>query len=49
MGLTLEELIRRGARELIQHAIEEVEVRALLSEYGNVRTLAGKSAVVRNG
>lgn len=48
MGLTLEELIRRGAQELIQNAIE-VEVRALLAEYGNVRTLAGKSAVVRNG
>jgi transposase-like protein len=48
MGLTLEELIRRGARELIQNAIE-VEVRELLAEYGNVRTLSGSAAVVRNG
>lgn len=48
MGLTLEELIRRGARELIQNAIE-VEVRELLAEYGNVRTLSGAAAVVRNG
>lgn len=48
MGLTLEDLIRRGARELIQNAIE-VEVRELLAEYGNVRTLAGSAAVVRNG
>lgn len=48
MGLTLEQLIRRGARELIQNAIE-VEVRELLVEYGNVRTLSGAAAVVRNG
>jgi len=48
MGLTLEELIRRGARELIQKAIE-VEVRELLAEYGNVRTQYGQMAVVRNG
>lgn len=48
MGGSLEDLIRRGARELIQNAIE-VEVRELLAEYGNVRTLWGKAAVVRNG
>ncbi len=48
MGLTLEELIRRGARELIQKAIE-VEVRELLAEYENVRMLGGQKAVVRNG
>jgi len=48
MGLTLEQLIRRGARDLIQNAIE-VEVRELLVEYGNVRTLSGAAAVVRNG
>ena len=48
MGLTLEELIRRGARDLIQKAIE-VEVKELLAEYGNVRTLGGAAAVVRNG
>ncbi len=48
IGLTLEQLIRRGARDLLQNAIE-VEVRELLAEYGNVRTLSGATAVVRNG
>jgi transposase-like protein len=48
IGLTLEQLIRHGARELIQNAIE-VEVRELLAEYGNVRTLSGAAALVRNG
>ena len=48
MGLSLEELIRRGARELIQKAIE-VEVQELLAEYGNVKMLGGQRAVVRNG
>jgi len=48
IGLSLEDLIRRGARELIQKAIE-VEVQELLGDYGNVRTLGGKRAVVRNG
>jgi hypothetical protein len=46
MGLSLEELIRRGARELIQKAIE-VEVQELLAEYGNVKVLVGQRAVVR--
>lgn len=48
MGLTLQELIRRRARDLIQRAIE-VEVKELLAECGNVRTLGGGAAVVRNG
>jgi len=48
IGLTLEQLIRRGARDLLQNAIE-VEVRELLNEYDNVRTLSGAAAVVRNG
>ena len=48
IGLSLEELIRRGARELIQKAIE-VEVQELLAEYGNVKMLGGQRAVVRNG
>lgn len=48
LGLTLEELIRRGARELIQKAIE-VEVRELLADYENVKMLGGQKAVVRNG
>ena len=48
MGLSLEELIRRGARELIQKAIE-VELRELLGDYENVKMLGGQRAVVRNG
>ena len=36
------------ARELIQNAIAG-EVRELLAEYGKVRTLTGRSAVVRTG
>jgi putative transposase len=48
VGLTLEELLRRGARDLIQGAIE-VEIVQMLSEYENITTLAGKRAVVRNG
>ena len=48
MGLSLEDLIRRGARQVIQAAIE-VEVQQLLAEYGNVEMLGGQRAVVRNG
>ena len=48
VGLALEELIRRGSRDLIQRAIE-VEVQQLLAEYENVRMLGGQRAVVRNG
>ena len=48
IGLTLEQLIRRGARQLIQSAIE-AEVQVLLNEYSNVCTLSGTTAVVRNG
>ena len=48
VGLTLEALIRRGARDLIQKAIE-VEVQELLSDYANITTLSGQRAVVRNG
>lgn len=48
VGLSLEELIRRGARDLIQKAIE-VEVQQLLAEYENVGMLGGQRAVVRNG
>ncbi len=48
IGLTLEQLIRRGARQLIQSAIE-AEVQELLNEYSNVCTLSGTTAVVRNG
>jgi len=48
LGLSLEELIRRGARELIQKAIE-AEVAELLATYVNVNTLGGQRLVVRNG
>jgi putative transposase len=48
VGLTLERLIRRRAGTLIQNAIE-VEVRELLADYGNVCTVSGVAAVVRNG
>jgi len=48
IGLGLEDLIRRGAREVIQQAIE-AELAQLLEQYENVKTLAGQRAVVRNG
>ena len=48
MGLTLDDLIRRGARQVIQQAIE-AELAELLSSCANVTTLHGKRAVVRNG
>lgn len=44
----LEEVIRRGARQLIQRAVE-VELDELLARYANVRLLDGRRAVVRNG
>ena len=48
IGLTLDDLVRRGARQVIQQAIE-AELAELLSSCGNVATLTGKRAVVRNG
>ncbi len=48
IGLGLEDLIRRGAREVIQQAVE-AELAQLLGQYENVKTLAGQRAVVRNG
>jgi transposase-like protein len=48
IGVSLDELVRRGARQVIQQVIE-LELAALLEQYANVRTLAGKKAVVRNG
>jgi len=48
MGLTLDELVKRGARQVIQQAIES-ELAELLSNCSNVLTLQGKQAVVRNG
>lgn len=48
LGLTLEDLVKRGARQVIQQAIE-AELEELLSGCANVITLHGKRAVVRNG
>jgi putative transposase len=48
MGLTLDDLVRRGARQVIQQAIE-TELAELLANCANVRTLQGKQAVMRNG
>ena len=47
IGLGLDDLIRRGAREIIQQAIE-TELAQLLEHYENVKTLTGQRAVVRN-
>lgn len=48
LGQSLEELIRRGAQQVIQRAIE-AELAELLATYDNVETLGGQRAVVRNG
>lgn len=48
LGLTLEALIRRGAQDLLQKAIE-VEVQALLASFERVLWLGGRQAVVRHG
>ena len=48
IALGLEDLIRRGAREVIQQAID-AELAQLLEQYANVKTLTGQHAVVRNG
>jgi putative transposase len=45
---SLDDLIQRGARQIIQQAIE-AELATLLEQYGNVKTLDGRRAVVRNG
>ena len=48
MGLGLDDLIRRGARWVIEQAID-AELAELLSQYENVKTFTGSRAVVRNG
>lgn len=48
IGLGLNELIRRGARQVIQQGIE-AEFAQLLEQYDNAKTLPGMRAVVRNG
>jgi putative transposase len=45
---SLTELLRQGARGLIEKAVE-AELQLLLNQYGNVTDLSGKKAVVRNG
>lgn len=48
IGDSLTELLRRGARDLIEQAVE-AELKQLLEEYANVTDLSGRPAVVRNG
>lgn len=48
VGHSLEDIIRRGARQVIQQAIE-AELAELLNSFANVTTLNGQRAVVRNG
>ncbi len=45
---SLTELLRQGARGLIEKAVE-AERQFLLNQYGNVTDLSGKKTVVRNG
>jgi transposase-like protein len=48
IALGLDDLIRQGARQVIEQAIE-AELAQLLAQYENVKTLSGSRAVVRNG
>ena len=48
IGLPLEELVRRGAREILQRAIE-AELQVMVEEFEGVRLIDGRRAVVRNG
>ena len=48
IGLSLEDLIRRGARDLLQGAVE-AELAEMLAVFAQVRLLDGRRAVVRNG
>lgn len=45
---SLTELLREGARGLIEKAVE-AELQQLLNQYGNVTDLSGRRTVVRNG
>jgi transposase-like protein len=46
--ISLEDMMRQGARTLLQQALE-AEVKALTTSYANVTTIDGKQVVVRNG
>jgi transposase-like protein len=48
IGIGLDELVRQGARQIIQQAVE-AELAELLAQFENVKTLQGRRAVVRNG
>ena len=48
IGLGLDDIIHRGARDVIHQAIE-AELAQLLEQYEKVKTLSGRRAVVRNG
>src|SRR5271165_4449800 len=48
IGVGLDDLVRRGARQVIQEAIE-AELAELMESLGNVKTIHGRRAVVRNG
>ena len=45
---TLTDLLRTGAKRLIQEAVE-LELEALLTNYKNVTDISGRQTVVRNG
>ncbi len=47
-GLGLDDLIRQGAQQVIQQAIE-AELAELLERFTSVKTMHGQRAVVRNG
>lgn len=46
--MSLDDLVRRGARQVIHQAVE-AELAQLLEHYQNVKVLHGQRAVVRNG
>lgn len=48
LGLPLEELVRRGARDILQRAME-AEVQMFLEAFGSVSLIDGRRAVVRSG
>ena len=48
IGIGLDELVRQGARQIIQQVVE-AELAELLAQFENVKTLQGRRAVVRNG